>query len=381
MAKTSGSDLLVRFEAGIVEAVEYFRLDKHFQSARVLQNVEREIETALKSIQDETERSRVQAGVESVYGRYGETKLIRQIEGEVLNVLELARSEEDWTLSYDGSSAKVWYRAERAENSSKSNGLHAFKARAELNAPVVNLCALLNETELFAELFWFVRKSAALQDLGRFRKSFHMQWQLLWPLSDREAPLLGYGVDGLDEDNCFMTVTRSLAREDVDSSGKQLEYPEPSSGRGQPVRMRAECLGFHFEPIEPTKTRATVVARLDLLLPFVPVALVNYSSRYFIRLSLHVLEVKAREMLGASPDSNKHLKAMEREDRREVYAWIQSRLEEHWKRHGKLEEFQNNKIESAQFKRTTSMENVDTSANGPPAAVDKKLALQLLKKR
>mmetsp|Transcript_13756 Transcript_13756/g.24682 ORF Transcript_13756/g.24682 Transcript_13756/m.24682 type:complete len:366 (-) Transcript_13756:418-1515(-) len=363
----SEEDFIRTVGTRVQEAIEYFRCDKHFQSSRALRALTKDAEDLEKGSASADGSAR--RFLDAELSKYSEVGLIRQIEEEVLDALEMAKSEEHWELSYDGASAKVWYKQ-------GTDGLHSFKAQGELVAPVVNLCALLNELELMKELFWFVKKVDTLQDLGRVRRTFHSMWALVWPLSDREAPLLGYGVDGMDEDDCFLTIARSLRDSDIDAEGNKLIIPAIPRGT---VRMQADLISFHFSPISPSRTLVTLVARVDPKLTIFPVALINWCSRFFIRLSLMILEEKARNI-----ENLPHGAVMKSEERKDVYSWMQNRLEEYWGSRGRLSELHNGILDDAERKHSID-EALTQAAAGkakpPPGSKDKMLAAQLLRKK
>ncbi|KAA8491557.1 hypothetical protein FVE85_2572 [Porphyridium purpureum] len=326
--------------------VSLFHAEKHFQAAR-----------SLLALTEEAGVLNAQGAVDTECARYVEIPLIRQIESEVLKTLELLRSEEGWQISYEGNNTKVWYRQ------SANSSLNTFKVEGTLLAPVVNVAALLNEIDLFGELFWFMRQTKETERVSRTRTAFSIATSLFWPLSDRFANVLGYAVDGLDEDECMMIVCRDMDY-DVDVNAKGQKFAKVPVPKGA-VPMRAELIGWQFVPIEPTLTTVRLVAHVDLNLSFVPSAFVNWASKAFARHTIATLDHQAKQLPPA------HQQRLVDPERRQVYDWIDGQLRSYWEKKGKADVYDGGELHNDPGRKLSDVGN----ATGP----DKKLVMQMMK--
>ncbi len=130
-------------------AVQLYKEDKLLQSARILEKVKDNLNELLN---DKTGDSDLQETAAELRKRLNEPEVLRiAAESEEVNTLKKSlESKIGWTLSYDGAQTKVWYRKEAGTAS------HSMLVEGEIEAPLLNLAALLYEAEFVYRTAWFV---------------------------------------------------------------------------------------------------------------------------------------------------------------------------------------------------------------------------------
>jgi hypothetical protein len=157
-----------------------------------------------------------------------------------------------WINCYAGASTRVDYRPDPDKVS------HTMRAQGEIRAPLRDVAALLNEPDLFPSVFWFVTRVEVLGVQGRFKRAADLTFISPPPLSNRHVRLCGFAVDGLDEDDCVLVVSRDLR----DSDGfVPLADENPAHRRA--VRARVHYSMFELKPKSPGITKVRLIANSD----------------------------------------------------------------------------------------------------------------------
>lgn len=335
------------------DAVRLYKADKLLQSARVLEEVNAQLGSLLRASSPSPEDAATAASLEARLSDPEVQRIALEAE-EVASLKASFESKDGWTLSYDGAQSKVWYRAEAGTAS------HSMLVEGEIEAPLLNLAALMYEADLYPDLLWFVLSSSVLEDHARVRRSAHFTLYAPWPLYDREVAVYGYAVDGLDaDDHCVLVLSRSLRPSD------NVTVPPPAARRtlstkGTPVRADVHLAGYELTPQSPARTRVRAVFNVDPKLPFVPTALINWSSRTVCRWSLRALESRARNLPPAY-----HARMAERG----IYKWFQSRLLEYWTEMGRLDEYEGPVDEMPAQRRLSGNFDVEATPEAPTRSV------------
>jgi hypothetical protein len=252
------------------------------------------------------------------------------------------RSADGWVRCYDGASTKVDYRPEPDRVS------HTMRAEGLIRAPLKNVAALLNEPDLFSSLFWFISDAEHHGMTGRFRSAARLQMYAPPPLSDRDVNVFGYAVDALDNDGCVLVVSRDLREGDgypeAMAEDEKRAVASASLVRRSVVRASVHYSMVEMQPLSPHVTKIKLIANSDPKLAYVPIFLVNWSSRVMMRFALRVIESKARII-----ETLPHAQRMAENP---VYQWIDDRLASYWVSKGYSE---------ADYR--TGMEDLDDSAS------------------
>lgn len=278
------------------------------------------------------------AAAEAALNQVPKASQIRSDAAEVFRILQDMDSDDRWIRCYSGPNTCVDYRPEPHCDS------HTMRAQGVLHAPLKNVAVLLNEPDLFPDLFWFVRRAEVRGQKGRFKRAADLTLYAPPPLSNRDVVLYGYAVDALDSDNCVMVVTRDrcpsdgFAESDLDSNCTDLNSSEcidnnskcKEKGNKSIIRESSSWGGvqaivyyamFELRPLSPDVTRVRLIANSDPKLPFVPMFLVNWGSRMVMRFALRMLEAKACN-IESLPHANRLSNP--------VYEWIENRLLSYW---------------------------------------------------
>lgn len=244
-------------------------------------------------------------------------KLLKTIELECAQVVAFKQAlaqNDGWTLSYNGTDTKVWYRREIGAST------HSIQLSGTIRAPLVNIAALLYESDLYHELFWYVTSSACIpvDHQSDFKRAAHITAFAPWPLCNRDVTLYSYAVDALDEEGegGVIVISRS-ARE-----GDPVEQiPSPAA---RVVRADVHNSGFELRPVSPGVTTVRFLYNIDPCFNFLPMPVVNWAARTLCRWSLRMLEARARDLDVISPEYQRRVASSP------VYDRIRTRLYEFW---------------------------------------------------
>lgn len=245
------------------------------------------------------------------------TTTIRGIEAECKQVeaFKLSLKEDSgWTLSYDGAETKVWYKREEGTAS------HSIRIKGTIRAPLINIAALLYESDLYHELFWYVTKSSNIPvaHTSDFKRAAHITVYAPWPLNDRDVALYAVAVDALDDDGSVTVVSRSISDNDPIENGG---IPTPVA---RVTRAHFHNSGFELRPQSPGITAAHFLYNVDPRLNMLPMPLINWGARTMCRWSLRMLEARARDLIAVSPEYDTRMASAV------VYDRMRSRLAEYW---------------------------------------------------
>lgn len=248
------------------------------------------------------------------------SKFVQQIQTECTDVdalKEALNDKENWTLSYDGADTKVWYRRE------SGSATHSLRIEGTIRAPLINVAALLYESDLYNRLFWYVTSSTQLKTdhPSAWKRATHIRIHAPWPLSDRDVTLFAYAVDALqykgnDSDGTILVSSRSVRETDPVSD---VPPPPPRT-----IRADFKTSGFELRPVTPKETHARFLFNCDPKIMFVPTSVINWVARTFCRWSLRILEARACNLSEVSHEYAERLETAS------VYDTVRSRLKQFW---------------------------------------------------
>lgn len=278
----------------------------------------------------------------------------------------------EWETCYESSGTKVDYRAEGDKVS------HTMRATGVIRAPLRNVAVLLNEPDLFPELFWFVTNSKLVGTSGRFRRGADITTYAPPPLADRDVSLFGYAVDALDNDDVVLCACRDRRAEDeaafeggsTDSSsgggGGDVEQPTLRSRLSfrDNVQAAVHYSMFELRPVSPDVTKVRLICNSDPRLSYVPTIIINWSSRVIMRFALRVIEARARNMDGLP----RHAERLKKDS---VYAWMDERLMSYWKSKG----FSEDEVLNAELDEAGSEDEFDAAYIPSPPSKSSLIAL------
>lgn len=286
---------------------------------------------------------------------------IRREATKIAKTFREMTSDQGWTLSYDGPSTKVHFRRE------PDSQIFTFKIEGVVLAKAINIACIINEFDLYAENFWFIRDSKTLKKTGRLRRVLQCRAKIVWPIADREFLTYAAAVDGLDEDDCIAVMTiEDLSKEPVEALERfGILNEDLIQGLGNPVRASMEA-NFIFTPLEPTKTKVVILTHVDLSFPLVPAALLNWCGKAFGRFMVRAIESRANSL------TVNHQKKLETDP---VYSFIEERIGQHWEAKGRRDEFNAAEVD------LSNRVSAEFDANETPAGPGKKVVMAMLSKR
>ncbi|KAA8496929.1 hypothetical protein FVE85_0658 [Porphyridium purpureum] len=319
----------------ISSVFELYAQDKLFQAARALRRVE-----AGHSNSQEVHGHRIENSADARIQAYAHSRALdaahcfshlESIRSDVLEVeetlqrMQLGGARKDkWHKCFDektGSELKVYYQEESLGHGEAA--LHSLLVEGVAHTPILALASIIYETDLYSTLFWFVAESQLIQHPQPTRKMVYSRFSAPWPLADRDACMLGFAVDGLDEDGLLFINIRDARTTDRCKEGRPLSVPsflEPRNPqKHDAVRMNITG-GIELKAMGPNSTRLRMYGNVNPHLDRVPKSLINWLSRSLCRVGFHVLEDKASAIA-----SLPHASRMRHDS---VYKWLARRLHE-----------------------------------------------------
>ena len=306
---------------GMLPWGKFFVADKIF--TEILDFLDRVIEYACRCNDGELEKCA--RSLQNSIACSSEFILLRKKVKETLAMMKhFDPSAENWTLLSDADGVKSYYREE------KEHGTHSFKVEGLVDSPIAAVAAVLYEVDLYRTWFPLCVASENVCTLSLFRKLCRFQTWTLWPLSNREVFLDGYGVD-CTEENSFLIFVRSVPEEittelvdkfrdekmdekfapeiellcreyatlGVKTIPKENEPFVSNPSLSSFVRIIIHMCGFLIKPISADETFLQITFNVDPKLPFVSYAILNWFSSKIV----HYILIMMRKVSKFGPDS------------------------------------------------------------------------------
>jgi len=257
--------------------------DKLFQAHRMLEKIETSITLYKFQFADVAESLEVVCHAEEKLNTNETIKKIRSQIAETSQLLKLLQDDEGWIPLSTGK-YKSYYKKEQYSD------LHSFKLSADLNASLLNLCVLIYEVDLYTTMFPYFKFVKEIAHPARCTKIVHWAIRTPWPISARESVVLGFAVDGLDEDDAILVHMKTIDKFDG--------VPLPTAP-ADVVRIDVHYGGFMFCPITEQKTRVTFCGNVDPKISFIPAWAMNWIGSKIATIFLRMLERFARRIKGS----------------------------------------------------------------------------------
>ena len=237
--------------------------------------------------------------------------------GELERTCSSSAIDSSWTVLDNGASGDkiaTYYRTEAG------SGTHSFLVSGLVQAPLLNLVAMLKEAQLLYKWIPAVSESTLLSalDESRYRMLLRVTLQLFWPMANRESLLYAYGDMLGDSVGIFFRSLAEDGSEDVflgagapGADGRPTDVRAPPTQKGA-VRVKVKTGGFWFTPqplpagaaaagAQPM-TRVRAIFNVDPRFPALPFWFINTMSKKFCAQLLVLLRQKAPKLF-ASPSS------------------------------------------------------------------------------
>eukprot|EP00871_Galdieria_phlegrea_P005961 jgi/Galph1/852/GphlegSOOS_G5723.1 len=287
-----------------------FEEDKLFEAARAIHKLEEWLEQ-VKSTHDETTAEELQL---AEVLKSEEFTCIKKQSEECQKFLSYLLNNNEWQcLSRESERCQVYYSA------SQGPDVHGFKIETEINAPFLATAALINETDLLQQLFWYVGESSDIAKVSRCKKILKASFVTPWPFAPREAVLLGYAVDGLEEDHSVVVFFRTAVFEDFEENGVDWNLWKPHKNE---VILDVKLGGIQFIPLGRHKTLFRTAVFADPKISYIPKWLFHWVTKQVCIYGIHSFRKQA-EQFSSLPH---HIRVQ----KDPFYHWIAQRLADYW---------------------------------------------------
>lgn len=155
---------------------------------------------------------------------------------------------------------------------SDAAGNQYFKVIGNVDANALYVCCTIMELDLYSEWFPMCSFSQSQGDISRFHRSSFFILDSPWLFANREAFLVGYGIDDLEQHGRILIMARSVD-ESKEALPEGVRPPPKISGN---VRCNVEYGGFRLEVTSPTSTRLSFIMSMDPKIPKIPKAVLNW---------------------------------------------------------------------------------------------------------
>ena len=151
-----------------------------------------------------------------------------------------------------------------------------IKVEGLMNAPLLNLCGLCYEVDLFHTWVPLMKRSDKLAQISRTKQISRNLYSFPLPfVKNRELLMYGYGVNALNtKHKCIMAVGKT-----VEGLFKGVQIPEIAKGC---IRAISPISGATFTPVGENKVFFRFVSNFDPKMK-VPYSILNWFSRKFAK--------------------------------------------------------------------------------------------------
>jgi len=230
----------------------------------------------------------------------------RQVKESNALLNELACND-GWTRVRNSGGTQTLIRKEEGKD------LFSFKVVGEVEAPILNITALIYEIDLYPNWFPCCRASQELCVVSRFHKQCTVTVDIPLSLS-RFLVLDGYGVDVSERQQLIINV-KSI------KESKHCKLPETPSDC---CLIQMHLGGFLIEPITRQKCRLSFMVNVDPQMEYISPWLLNWFAGKLIHLLLS--RMGSASKFGSDSEYAKRIK-----NNPVIYEFIRQRAEELWR--------------------------------------------------
>eukprot|EP01091_Cochliopodium_minus_P003876 TRINITY_DN13829_c0_g1_i1.p1 TRINITY_DN13829_c0_g1~~TRINITY_DN13829_c0_g1_i1.p1 ORF type:complete len:335 (+),score=89.36 TRINITY_DN13829_c0_g1_i1:2-1006(+) len=253
-------DLFIEtFDKKLEELLELHKAEKFLKSYLILE----ELETNLDHYKNDHKEEEI---FKSIFEKFhNHSQLFSQMKNtakEIMMILSSFNDDQDFVLARDKHGLKIEYRQE------KDKPTVSLKMEGIIEAPIFNLLSVANELDLWCKFIPRLEKSDIIKEVSKFSKVVYVKMGLP-VISDREAYLIGYGVDLLEHD-CILIIARDVTPAEME------KVPPPS---GNDVRLEVAFAAFLFQPLKENVTRFQFFGNADPKLSIIPYWLINWGVK------------------------------------------------------------------------------------------------------
>jgi hypothetical protein len=166
-----------------------------------------------------------------------------------------------------------------------------FMVRAEMrmNHTIFPVLSLFSECQLLHEWVPILENATVLATPSKFRRIIQYFLKLPWPIENRDAVVSAVGIP-IPDNNSVLILLKSIEN----PSYLGTEIPQTQS-----VRMNISEACLHVHAASETETQISLVARCDVKLALIPIALVNYAVKHGVFFFMRSVREKCDEYQGS----------------------------------------------------------------------------------
>jgi hypothetical protein len=237
-----------------------------------------------------------------------EIQALRQDVADTTQCLNMLADMSSWTLNNESDGISTYISGNGRE--------FLVRSEAEIETGLFPILVLLAEPDMLPKWLPMLSDVKILGEPTKYRRILNYKFNLPWPVSDREASVLGRGMPLIDSRGLVIMLKT------VESNYLGTDIPAASEGSVK-VDISLSCIYIQYS--QENKCSISLIIRSDPKLPLIPQWLINYGTKQVTHIFLKNLREYATKFAGS-----------EFEDR------VKARPEFYNDIHKKLEDYQMN---------------------------------------
>ncbi|OMJ65753.1 hypothetical protein SteCoe_37673 [Stentor coeruleus] len=195
--------------------------------------------------------------------------------------LHLLGDMDDWTLVKQSENIATFTKGNSSD----------FMVRAEMTMKhsIFPILALFSECQLLNEWVPILEDAKVIGSPSKFRRLIQYFLKMPWPIENRDAVVSAVGIP-IQENRSILIVLKSI------DENNYLSFPIPETNSTR-IDINPACLNIH--QIESNEVQISLVARVDVKLALIPVAIVNYAAKHGVFYFMNAVKEMCDEYSGS----------------------------------------------------------------------------------
>lgn len=236
-----------------------------------------------------------------------EIRALREDVADTTYCLNMLEDMSGWELNNDSDGIRTYI--------SGSGNEFLVRSEAEIETGIFPILVLLAEPDMLTKWLPMLSDVKIVGEPTKYRRILNYKFNLPWPVSDREASILGRGVPLVDSKG-LVIIMKTLEESYL---GIDIPATSPDSIK---ITVHLSCIYIQYS--EENKCSITLIIRSDPKIPLIPQWLINYGSKHVAHIFIQSLRENACNFSGS--DFEERVKA-----RPEFYDDIRKKLEDYRK--------------------------------------------------
>jgi hypothetical protein len=234
-----------------------------------------------------------------------EIQALRQDVADTTQCLNMLADMSSWTLNNESDGISTYISGNGRE--------FLVRSEAEIETGLFPILVLLAEPDMLPKWLPMLSDVKILGEPTKYRRILNYKFNLPWPVSDREASVLGRGMPLIDSRGLVIMLKT------VESNYLGTDIPAASEGSVK-VDISLSCIYIQYS--QENKCSISLIIRSDPKLPLIPQWLINYGTKQVTHIFLKNLREYATKFAGSEFEDR--VKA-----RPEFYNDIRKKLEDY----------------------------------------------------